>query len=46
MSEEHPNACQSNAQDPEQSKKVGLSKIILKFSGLSATHSSRSVENV
>ena len=43
-SEEQPNAFQSDVKDPEQSEKVGLSKIVPKSSGLA--HSSTSAENV
>ena len=46
MSERQPNAFQSDVQDSEQSKNVGLSKIIFKSSGSGSAHSSTSAENV
>ena len=46
MSEEEPNTFQSDFKNPEQSEKVGLSKIVLKSSGSGLAHSSSSAENV
>ena len=46
MSEEQPNVFQSDAQDPEQNKKVELSKIIPKSNDSGPAHSSMSAENV
>ena len=53
MSEEQPNAFESDVKNPEQSEKVGLSKIVPKSSGSGSksngsgsAHSSSSAENV
>ena len=46
MSKEQPNAFQRDVKNPEQSEKVGLSKIVPKSSGSGSAHSSLSAENV